>query len=53
MKTIWILAALLVLFGVVGRIDYESELDMDAFRKEYARNFHNRRAAAMAAKEDK
>jgi len=50
----WIIAAfILICFGVTGRIDYESELAMAEFRKEYAKSFHNRRAAAMAAQEAK
>ena len=50
MRMLWIIIFLLACFGIVGRIDYETELDMQAFRKEYAQNFHNRRAAAQEAK---
>lgn len=49
MKAFWFFLFLLFCFGIVGRIDYETELDMQAFRKEYAQNFHNRRAAAQEA----
>jgi hypothetical protein len=49
MKALWTFLFLLACFGIVGRIEYESELDMEAFRKEYAQNFHNRRAASVAA----
>ena len=46
MKTLWILLFLLVCFGIVGRIDYESALDMDAARQQYVRQFHTHRALA-------
>jgi len=52
MKALWIFLFLLACFGIVGRIDYESELDMEAFRKEYAQNFHNRRSASVAAHQE-
>lgn len=53
MKGFLLLLILLACFCITGKIDYEAEVAMEAFRKEYAQNFHNRRAAAMAAQEAK
>lgn len=53
MKALWILIFLLAAFGVVGRIDYEAEIATKQLQQEYAKNFHNRQSASMAAKEAK
>lgn len=53
MKSFWTFIFLLSCFCVTGKIDYEAEVAMEEFRKECAQNFHNCRAAAMAAKEAK
>lgn len=50
MKAFWFIVFLLACFCITGKIDYEAEVAMEAFRKEYAQNFHNRRAAAQEAK---
>ncbi|WP_273702975.1 hypothetical protein [Candidatus Accumulibacter vicinus] len=44
MKTLWAFIFLLAAFGLVGRIDFETALDMDAFRQEYVRQFNTHRA---------
>jgi hypothetical protein len=46
MKPFWIFIFLLLCFGIVGRIDYESALDMDAARQQYTRQFNAQRAWA-------
>lgn len=50
MKAFWFFVFLLACFCVTGQIDYEAEVAMAAFRKEYAQSFHNRRAAAQEAR---
>lgn len=35
MKTVLVLVALMAAFGVVGRIDYESQIAMDGNQRDY------------------
>lgn len=45
MRLVWVLIFILVCFGIVGRIDYESALAMDEFRLPAANAIYARRAA--------
>lgn len=47
MRMVWILIFLLVCFGIVGRIDYESAMAMDEFRLPAANTIMASRAAAQ------
>lgn len=51
MKAFWFFFVfLLACFCITGKFDYEAEVAMEEFRKEYAQNFHNHRAAAQETK---
>lgn len=50
MKGFLLLLILLACICITGKIDYDTDVAMEAFRKEYAQNFHNCRAAAQEAK---